>query len=179
MSAILSSHTQPINIRFSCMMLLKNLMDLNNLIFIQHVQEALLLDLTKVAALDPKNLEDPKNQEETLLELARECLFVWGKIYGADFLDVYEFLLSEEVKFPKQLKYFKEESFEKGLGIKINKTDILNSSTKEDVTLFGLENKLKLLQGLIEDNSGGGNENQEMDSIKDLIFFIIQNFCRH
>lgn len=174
MSAILSSHTQPVNIRFSCMILLKNLMDLNNLIFIQHVQEALLLDITKVAALDPKNLEDSlnenKNQEETFLRLVRECLLVWGKVYGADFQDVYEFLLSDEVKFPKQFKYFKEEYLEKGLGIKISKTDILNSSTKEEVTLFGLENKLKLLQGLIEDSSGGGNENQEMDRIKGSFF---------
>ena len=149
-------------------------MDLNNLNFIQHVQEALLLDLTKLAALDPKNSEDPpnenKNQEETLLGLVRECLLFWGKVYGADFQDVYEFLLSEEVKFPKQLKYFKEEYLEKGLGIKIGKTEILNSSTKEDVTLFGLENKLKQLHGLIEDSSGGGNENQEMDSIKAVVF---------
>ena len=174
MSAIFSSHTQPVNIRFSCMMLLKNLMDLNNLIFIQHVQEALLLDLTKVAALDPKNLEDPpnenKNQEETFLRLVRECLQVWGKVYGADFQDVYEFLLSEEVKFPTQLKYFKEEYLDKGPKISISKSDILNSSTKEEVTLFGLENKLKLLQGLIEDSSGGGNENQEMDSITRFFF---------
>jgi len=144
-------------------------MDLNNSTLIQQVQDKLLLDLAKLASSEPKSsisLEKPeKSLDLSLLRLLRECLLVWGQLFNANFKEVYEFLLSEGVNFPKKLMFFKEEKVENIVLDKINacKTEVLNTSSNEEIMLFVLENKLESLNNLLE-ISPNNSHSKEFDS---------------
>ena len=139
-------------------------MELNSLPFIDQTQEKLLIEIMKIANDSPKSLafleeslpgraSDP---EMALIRLALECISVWNLLFSGGFKEVYEFLLSQNTRFPKNLVFFNKSNLnENGLidhNLKIIqcKTVIVNTSKNEEIMLFVLNNKIDLLSNLLE-----------------------------
>ena len=140
-------------------------MELNSLSFIQLIQEKLLLEIMKIASspsksnFDDSQLESPGDNADNLIRLALECILVWSQTYSNNFKEIYDCLVQQGVDFPKTLVFFKEQQeieentlIERNLRIHLCKTEILTTSNNEEINLFILENKMDMLNNILESN---------------------------
>ncbi len=139
-------------------------MELNSLPFIDLTQKKLLMEIMKIAANPPKSLafleeslpETPSDPEDSLNRLALECISVWNQLFSGYFKEVYDHLLSQNMKFPKKLTFFNKRNLNENrliddnLSIKLCKTEIINTSENEESMLFVLDYKIDLLSFLLE-----------------------------
>lgn len=139
-------------------------MQLKSLKFIKLVEENLLVSIMRIASNKPQSksyLNDSLhesfvcNNDEKLIRLALECIYIWNKLYSNVFTEAYQYLLAEGIDFPRFVTFFTEESENFGLidhNLKINlcKTEILTKSNNEEILFFAIENNIENMNCLLD-----------------------------